>query len=308
MGGPIATPSPFPPVIPSPINPNTPGFQISAFFIVSSTQVVLYFSNNLRVGDTVVFGGLRTLTGLNGQQVTIQATNPGGVTLAAFQPIASGIGIINPGTVTGTVGTLISEIGVVTRLTSGPRQSPPFFTDPAQYGPPAEGSGPLIVTRSLSSVAHPGRAIADQIIGSMVRVSRVTLTSAQLLAANTTPLQILPEPGFTPSGLQGTPGPGLAFSVKLVHFKFSAGTTPYATGALNLYLGPVANGIVLAAVPTGLLTATVDTDYLNAVISPVTAQAAGLVENQPVIVSAPTAATAGNGMLTVILEYTVVQT
>lgn len=308
MGGMIAPPSPYPTAIPNPINPNTPGFNISAFFVVSTTQVILYFSNNLRVGDTIVFGGLRTLTGLNGQQVTIVATNPGGASLAAFQPTASGLGIINPGTIPGGLTGTVTEIGVVTRLTSAPRQSAPYYTDPAAYGPPADGSGPLIVTRTLTSVAHPGRQIPDQVIGSMTRISRVTLTSSQLLNLNTTPLQILPEPGFVPSGLQGTPGPGLAFSVKLAHFKFSAGTAPYTAGAVSLYLGPVANGIVLAAVPAGLLTATVDTDYLNAAISPVTAQAAGLIENQPVVVSAPTAAVGGNGMLTVILEYTVVQT
>jgi hypothetical protein len=270
-------------------------------------HAIIYTANNLKVGDTILLAGFTFLTPLNNQVLTIVAAAPTSG-LAAYAPNANSILIFSSTALPLIIPPNQIETGIVTRLTPGLTQPSLFFTDPAQYQPPTDGSGALIITKSVMSVQNPGRQIPDTIIGSVTRVSRATLTAAQLLAANSTPIQLIPEPMFTPSGVQGTPGPGLAYSVKLAHFRMAPGSSPFVTtGALNIYLGPSSNSIPLITVPAGLLTATVPTDALNQSITPVSVNPAGLIENQPVTVSATAALASGNGMLTIVLEYTVIQ-
>jgi hypothetical protein len=207
---------------------------------------------------------------------------------------------------------MTDEVGVVTLLTPGPSQPPLFFTDPWDYSPPSDGSGPLIVTKSVQSVEHPGRAIADTIIGSMTRVQRFTLTPQQLLNLHQTLVQVLPEPHFVPSGRQGTPGHGLAYAIKAVHLKMVAGSTPYTTtDGLNLYYGPPENeiGELLADEDdiVSILESTKDTVHLDVQLADIERQQSTLIENQPINVKADTAITGGNGYLTMIIEYTVLQ-
>jgi hypothetical protein len=312
MGGIISPPPPFPTVIPNPVNPNTAGFLISAVEIVSSSSpqiLILYAANNLRVGDQILVAGLRTFTTLNNQTYTVLGAQANG----AYNPTSNSVTVQGTITIPAGLTGLIDEVGVITRLTPGPSAPTLFFTDPANYEPPTDGSGPLIITRSVMSVEHPGRQIPDTIIGSVVRIARSTLTSAQILALHVTPVQLIPEPVFVPSGIQGTPGPGLAYKVQSISFKYNAGTTPYnrSTQELNIFLGPKANGIAYLSDPddvTALLESTTDKVWIGAMLNDLEAQDAGNVENQPVIVALDTACTAGDGTLTIIIEYTVLQT
>lgn len=312
MGGPVPVPPAFPTVIPNPINPNTPGFQIAAVRIDAPDEVTVFVANNLRVGDRVLVAGLRTLTSLNNQQLTILASEPSGGSMAAYAANANSFTIKNPGTIPAGLTGLINESGIVTRLGAGSRQKALFFTDPALYEPPND-NGPLIITKSVASVEHPGRMIPDVIIGSVLRVERATLTSTQILQLHQTPVQLLPEPEFVPSGLQGTPGPRLAYSVKSASFRYQAGTHPYTRGSskLNLYLGPKDNDIEFLTDPddvTALLEADEDKVWIGAKLNDLEAQVAGLLENKPVVIASDSAITGGNGTLTIILEFTVIQT
>jgi hypothetical protein len=315
MGGPAPVPPAFPTVVPNPTNPNTAGFPIFAVQVVSTTQLIIWADNNFRVGDQILIAGLSTFTGLNNHSVTIAAT--AGSSLTAYNSTPNTINIANPGAFPAGLSGMIPETGLITRLTPAPTQPALFFTDPQNYEPYTDGSGPLIITRSVESVEHPGRQIPDLIIGSVVRVQRVTITSAQLLALGSTPIEILPEPHFVPSGIQGTPGRGLAYSIKFVHIRSNMnGLTVYSgsVGSINLWYGPVANNEWIlddeacAAAVTTLLTE--PTDYITmtpgiAWIEPVPI---GIIANQPIMLAAPEATLAGGtGMLTWIIEYTVVQ-
>jgi hypothetical protein len=282
------------------------------------TKVAIYCANNIRVGDQILINGLSRVTGLNGQVLTVAAKAGTGATVTAYDPNPNRIIVSPAGTIPAGLTGLINETGVVTRLTPGPSQPSLFFTDPAQYNPPEDG-GPFITTKSVMSVEHPGRAIPDVITGSVTRVERMTLTTAQLLALNTHSVQILPEPEFMPSGLQGSPGRRLAYSIKWMHFRLNFGGTAFAgSGAVRVGMGPVANNIFMYTLPAAFLHNTQDFLVLNEVASGSTAggggddsvgpDPAGLIENQPVILSSQAAITAGNGTLTVILEFTVVQT
>ena len=185
-----------------------------------------------------------------------------------------------------------------------------FFTDPAQYNPPSD-HGPFLIVASKSSVQNPGRVIPDTIIGMENRFERITLTSAQLLALKGADVQIVPQAVFTPSGVQGKPGVGLAYAVESVHMRFNFLTTAYTlnAGTLKLYQGPSANNIPLTADLSALLTQVATFDNIDIPILPTGPQTQANIENQPITIGNTGTAqfTLGDGTLDVILQYTVVQ-
>jgi hypothetical protein len=269
------------------------------------------------VGDEVIIRGCSTIPALNTPTaMTIlgvdyfDVPNTGGIIL----PTPHSLTFVKlSGVPAGLLGKdSLLETGIVTRLTAAQTQPPLFFTDPGQFDP-EDGAGPFVITKSVQSVEHPGLMIPDVIIGSVMRVQRFTLTSAQILNLHTTPVQVLPEPIFVASGVQGRPGVRLAYNLHSVSFRVNPGTHEYSRGAskLNLFLGPEENEINYLSDPddiTAMLEETEPKVWLGAQLNDLEAQPAGIIENQPVIVASDSAITSGDGTLTVIIEYTVVQT
>jgi hypothetical protein len=287
---------------------------VSAVQILSPTKIILYFNNNLRVGDFFVMGGLSTIASLNtNTRWAVQAGAPAGLGRAAFNPTANSLVFnVNSGDVPAGLVGILNETGVITRVTAGPQAPPLFFTDPSDYAPPNDG-GPFVLTKTVMSVEHPGLQIPNVIIGSVLRVQRFSLSSAQILALNTVPVQVLPEPEFVSSGRQGRPGPRLVYNVKDITFRINPGSAPYVRGAskLNLTLGPPSNNINYLEDPddvTALLESTTPKTWIGAMLLDLEAQDSGKVENQPVYVQSDAAITGGNGTLTIVIEYTVLQT
>lgn len=311
MGGQISAPSPFPLAIPPPISTTTTQFMITAVSLDNSTTAHIYCANNLKVGDQALCAGLTVLTALNGQTFTVQAPTP--TTLGLFNPTVNSVSAFNSANWPAIGPGMVAETGVITRLTSGPPQPALYFTDPWPYDSPSDVT-PAQITRSVSSVAHPGRQIADVIIGEMVRFQRFTLTASQILNLATTPIQVLPEPQFMPNGRQGTPGVGLAYAVKNIDLKLVAGTVPFTAADLKMTQGVPANGVQLLPEISGggiagIMTQTVDSAMLDAVMVTPAIYQSDLIENQAIWMSAASAPTPANAnsMLTVIIHYLVIQ-
>jgi len=312
----MSVPPAFPTAIPLPINANTRSFLINSFRIEpgSPTFITLFVNNNVKVDDIVLYAGLNTLTNLNAQQ-TIVEREPDSVNLSTFNPTANSVQIATYGTLpSGLIpGQIYTETGIMTLLTRASVQKPLFFTDPAPYDPPTDGSGPLIVTQPVMSVQNPGRAIPDLIIGSMTRVKRVTVTSAQLLDLAHTPLQLLPEPHYVVSGPQGEPGPGLMYSIKNIMFKLNGDGADAYTGGIDtiqITLGPLYN---ILADPTQLEDLLGTAGGFGSIIPSATlntesVENASAVENRHLELSAGTALADGDSSLTIVIEYTVLQT
>lgn len=105
-------------------------------------------------------------------------------------------------------------------------------------------------------------------------VVQLRLTSAQLLALKTTPIQLIPAPGG--NGLQ-------SYWFDSVTIKYNFGTTPYTlnAGTLKVFYGPVANAHPITADAAAILTQgqnRITTNTPTLVVSDVTAN----ILNQPI--------------------------
>lgn len=126
-----------------------------------------------------------------------------------------------------------------------------------------------------------------------VRVATLTLTSAQLLALNATPVQILPPPG---------PGKTYAIHNSLAFSHF--GGMAYAAGPSNMTLNFAVGSSVWLISQLALLTTGADgfTQGQSVLGNLMTA----LQVNAAMVLRAGAAITVGNGTLTVFLFYSVI--
>lgn len=129
------------------------------------------------------------------------------------------------------------------------------------------------------------------------QMQKVILTSAQLLALNTTPVIIAPAAG-----------PGTLLVPDGISYRFIGGGTAYTigTGVLKLYIGSVAAGHALHAnVATGLIDQTGNKVIpFVGLITPTTIDTDANYLNQPLSIGNDVANfTLGNGTLEVLLEY-----
>lgn len=103
---------------------------------------------------------------------------------------------------------------------------------------------------------------------------QVRVTSAQLLALHTTPVQLIPAPGI-----------GQTVWVDTVCVKYNFNTTAYTlnAGTLKLFYGPIANAHALTAdLSAGLLTAAASRLLLQPPILIVAADTLVNLTNQPI--------------------------
>lgn len=145
------------------------------------------------------------------------------------------------------------------------------------------------------------------VIGGVMRGSvAITLTSAQLLALNATPIQMLNAPGLPPKGF----GTSMVINPVRLFADYVFGGTAYTLGnADNVvrleYTGQAASLIQIPA--NGLLTAAVNTFSSN---SPQATQniartAGANLGLEAKVTGTAAALTLGNGTLTITLEYEV---
>ncbi len=154
-----------------------------------------------------------------------------------------------------------------------------------------------------SPTAFPGGIV----IGGVMRGSvAITLTSAQLLALNVTPIQVLNAPGLPPKGF----GTSMVINPVRLFADYVFGGTAYTLGnADNVvrleYTGQAASLIQIPA--SGLLTAAVNAFSSN---SPQATQniartAGANLGLEAKVTGTAAALTLGNGTLTITLEYEV---
>jgi hypothetical protein len=144
-------------------------------------------------------------------------------------------------------------------------------------------------------------------------VGPFTITAAQLLALNTTPIVILPVPAVTTIVGAASPLQNVAYVIKSVSTKLNFGTTAFAGGTgLGLWYGATPTGSAIISIPPAAVTATASTLVLDigpAVPTGYSVSPPTLAEGQQVILAnSGTALTAGDGTLDVIVEYLILQT
>jgi hypothetical protein len=126
------------------------------------------------------------------------------------------------------------------------------------------------------------------------------ITSAQLLALKTTPLQLVPAPGA-----------GLAIIVHSISLKINFGTVAYTlnAGTLKLFLGTTANAVALTGDLSALLTQTSSKENLGVPALATGVQTVANTENQGLFLGNDGAAnyTLGDGTLDIVLQYQIVQ-
>jgi len=133
--------------------------------------------------------------------------------------------------------------------------------------------------------------------------SSVTLTSAQLLAINTTPVQLVPAPG---AGLYIWP---VAYAMEYL-FGGTAYSSPAHTNACVITYGnppaTTANEIVVytwTAATSGIIEATTSCVFQGVCGEGLVTLS--IANNAPLMFSAPNAVTGGNGTLKITLTYSI---
>jgi hypothetical protein len=158
---------------------------------------------------------------------------------------------------------------------------------------------------TLNGVVFPDSTIqTSAAAASIFKQVSVTLTSAQLLALSTTPITIVPAPG---AGFYIAP----SYGYMQYHFGGTAYTSPAVGNDCHLLYGPPpevnpTNLIMLydwAATASGIIKAAASTTFIFIC-------GEGLVpyttcNNAAVTFSAPNALGAGNGTLTITLNYSI---
>lgn len=125
---------------------------------------------------------------------------------------------------------------------------------------------------------------------SLIQLTTITLTPAQILALNATPITVIPAPGA-----------GKTVFVDYVVARYTGSTTAYAAGGAVSLQYSAGNAVALTLPATTLTTTTSSDTILGPVATNTTAAA-----NTAVTVSNATAAfTTGNGTLTLIIHYSV---
>jgi hypothetical protein len=158
---------------------------------------------------------------------------------------------------------------------------------------------------TLNGVVFPDSTIqTSAAAASIFKQVSVTLTSAQLLALSTTPITLVPAPG---AGFYIFP----TYFTMQYHFGGTAYTSPaVGNDCYFLYGNPPevnpTNLIMLydwAATASGIIKATASCTFIGICgegLTPYTT-----VNNAPVIFTAPNALGAGNGTLTITLNYSI---
>jgi hypothetical protein len=138
--------------------------------------------------------------------------------------------------------------------------------------------------------------LCAQVTG-QVQTTAVTLTSAQLQHAKSTPIQLV-----------AAPGSGQMLNVLSAVAQYKAGSSPYAvaSGRLGLFLGNPGNVIVASAPAAGFLDQT--TNQVRPMPESVTEDDQSSFENQPLMVTNDGSAewANGDGTVTITVTYTVV--
>jgi hypothetical protein len=132
-----------------------------------------------------------------------------------------------------------------------------------------------------------------------VQTATVTLTSAQLRALHSTPVQLIPAPG---SGQMVAP-------ISVV-FQYKAGASPYTItggGRVAVYLG-APNNLVTQVDAARFLDQTTSQVFMSEGIGGIGSSQQGAVENASVMVEndSTTEWTGGDGTVTISVYYTVV--
>lgn len=162
-------------------------------------------------------------------------------------------------------------------------------------------TGPTFQQKTIDNlvITPTGPGAVQTTLGALVGVGntgaivRVALTSAQILAANATPITLV-----------AAPGAGLAVVVNAVTYNLVAGGAQYATGtAGGLYYGTSAG----QAIDTHGVTTLNSAASSAAIYLPLVANVAvASVVNQPVVFTATAAFTTGTGTASINVDYIIV--
>lgn len=133
---------------------------------------------------------------------------------------------------------------------------------------------------TILSINNDGSAVNGQSVapvnspsgtGLIPQVDRILLSSAQLLALKTTPMQLIPAPAA-----------GYVTIIEAINLRYLFGGTAYTlnAGTLKLFYGPVANAKALTADQAALLTGGANGTVLGILATAVGTAAAPLTDAQ----------------------------
>jgi hypothetical protein len=159
-------------------------------------------------------------------------------------------------------------------------------------------TGPTGPAGAASTVTGPTGPTGPA--STVVRQVAVSLSSADILALNTTPVTIVPAPGV-----------GFWIKPIMVVFNVSTGSTLYSGGtSANLYYTNSSGSSIGTAVTTAFTGGVGNTTKMQlfTLNTSVTYATPSLLDNAPLVITATTAFTTGNGTAVVVIDYLVLPT